>query len=258
MDIINNPDFIKCSFGSESDAASMLNAGKLEVFYADTKDLSSKYTDLKQYISYDEQLRADKFYSDKDRETYIICHAILRLVLVQYLNVKPLEISFKKGINNKPYLVGDPIYFNLTHTRNGFAFALSKDFYVGIDLEEINQGIDIHSIAKSFFSPEEHGYIFGSKSGVYNRFFLLWTRKEALLKALGTGIINNLKQVEVSGRNNIINKESFENLVSDYALHKLFMYSKRIRNYYLSIAIPRRASINFFRLNSINIVSYLD
>ncbi len=255
---ITDPDYVKCSFGSGYETSSNLYKGKLDVFFAETRDLRSRYPELKNFISCDEQIRADKFRFDKNRETYLACHALLRLVLAQCLNVSPLEISYQNGINNKPGLVGDPIYFNVTHTKEAFAFAISRDFYVGIDLEDVNQFIDIHNIIESFFSKKEREYILNQQTETKNRFFLLWTRKEALLKALGTGIINNLTQIEVSEQENFINKKSFDNLVSDSAFNEHFIYSKKLWNYYLSIATPHKATINFYHMNKENIVSYLD
>ena len=51
---------------------------------------------------------------------------------------------------------------------------------------------------KHILAKKNINYICRSKEEAIDRFFLLWTRKEALLKALGTGIINNLKRVNVS------------------------------------------------------------
>lgn len=258
MIIFPQPNYIKCSSCSDKKEALKIYKGNVDIFFAETQDLASKYPDLKNYISSYEQLRANKFHSNNNRETYITCHAMLRLVLSHCLNINPLEISYKIGINNKPGLSGNPVYFNLTHTNEAFAFAVSRDFYVGLDLENIIQDIDIHSISTQFFSKKECSFILKSETGAKSRFFKLWTRKEALLKALGTGIINNLPQIEVSGRNNLINKKSFEDLEFDFPFNNLFLYSKKINKYYLSIAIPQKASLNFHNLSSDSIVPYLD
>jgi len=87
-------------------------------------------------------------------------------------------------LNNKPGLAGDPVYFNLTHTRNAFAFAVSRDFCVGIDLEDIKQQIGIHSVAKICFSEKEHNYIFNQGNGERDKFFLYGHEKRLFLKHL--------------------------------------------------------------------------
>jgi len=60
MSIIPSTKYIKCSF--EPDANSyLIPLSEIEVFYGITRELYSKRPDLKNYISKDEKLRADKF-----------------------------------------------------------------------------------------------------------------------------------------------------------------------------------------------------
>ena len=84
---------------------------------------------------------------------------------------------------------------------------------------------------------------------VSNRFFLLWTRKEALLKALGSGIINSLNQIVVSDPVNNIKKELFDNIVDASLLNEYFIYSYQIKDHFVSIALPVESSIRFYNLN---------
>ena len=257
MPVTSCPEYIKVSFGTVHEAASIFNTGKLDVFYAETRDLSQECSELKNYLSDDERSRADRFHFEKDRETYILCHALLRLKLAQSLNVNPLEITYKTGLNNKPGLTGDPVYFNLTHTRNAFSFAVSRDFCVGIDLEDIKQQINIHSVAKICFSKKEHNFIFNQAKGERDRFFLLWTRKEALLKALGTGITDNLLEIEVGEAENFIDAKLLTAVEQDTNLTEYFVYSKKISNSYISLAVPYQVSYDFHHLNKENIFSFI-
>ena len=254
---ISRPDYIRCRLGSGTDRDLKNHQSNLEIFYAETSALSSGYPGLMNVISKDEALRAGRLRLDNDRETYITCHALLRLVIAQRLKVDPKEISFTNGLNNKPYIMGDPLFFNLTHTRESFSFAISDNKFIGIDLENSDQDIEFHSVARSFFSSKECGYIFRSAEGAKNRFFVLWTRKEALLKALGTGIIDDLTNIEVSGRDNSIDWNSLGGSVPDPAISTMFLYTRKIGTHFLSIAVPQRDSIKFYHLNKKNIVSYL-
>jgi phosphopantetheinyl transferase len=109
----------------------------------------------------------------------------------------------------------------------------------------------------TYFNSVEREFILGSKVNAQENFILLWTRKEALLKAIGTGIITNLKQVTVSEEKNIINKESFDNQIIESVYDEHFIYSEKVHEYYLSIAIPQKAEINLHQINEENIISYL-
>ena len=104
-----------------------------------------------------------------------------------------------------------------------------------------------------FFSEKEREFIFNSEDGEAERFFLLWTRKEALLKALGTGLINNLTQIEVSESENVIDGDTFSKIETDHVFNDLFIYSNEIGNNYISIAVLYKSSFDFFQINSTNI-----
>jgi len=257
MFIIPSSNCIGCFFGDNSGNKSKFTSTKVEVFYGETESLNPRFSSLKNYITNDEQLRAGRFYSDKDRRTYITCHALLRLILSASLDADPLSLSFVKGTNGKPRLPDDPAFFNIAHTREAFVIAFTRDFPVGIDLEKIRDGLNIHSVSKAYFSKSENEYMQESKAEATDRFFLLWTRKEALLKAIGTGIINSLNDISVSEPVNFIKKESFES--SDYgsALDEYYIYSLKLNDYYLSVAIPQKSSIRFNNLNEDNISGFL-
>lgn len=253
---INPPaNCVKCCFGFDQADSPDLEPAKVDVFYAETRNLESFYPDLKNYITEDEQSRADKFHFDLDRVTFISCRALLRLIIAGRLNTTPRDIPFIKSINNKPGLPGDPVFFNVSHTREAFAIAVSGDFQVGIDLEKINQRIDFHSVIETYFSQKERNFILKSEKGSRDRFFLLWTRKEALLKALGTGITEYLTQVEVSEHENLIDRRLFDNECFNLNLHDYFLYSKKLNNYYLTIAQPHPALRKYYNLNRETIVS---
>lgn len=258
MSIIPSNCCIQCCFEANSNKSANFSAKEVEVFYGITKDIYSIHTDLENYITRDEKLRADKFHFIEDRNTYISCHGMLRLILSKKLNKNPKEIIFLNDINNKPGLNRNPLYFNITHAREAFAFVISKHFYAGIDMENADRRIDLIPILNTFFSNKERKFILESKIDTKKRFFLLWTRKEALLKAIGTGITTNLPQVEVSEKENIIYKKSFNNSICDSVYNEHFIYSGKVLNYYLSIALPQKAVIILNHLKGKNFKSYFD
>lgn len=258
MFIIPASDCIKCCFSNKSrnDFEDITN--KTEVYFAETKNLGSRFSTLARLISDDELKRAARFYSDTERETYIFCHAFLRLILGERLGKNPLELFFIKETYNKPGLKNNPGFFNIAHTKDAFAIIFVKDFHVGIDLENIRQGIDINAIIKYYFGKEERDYILSSKEEAIDRFFLLWTRKEALLKAIGTGIINDLGQINVSGPLNFIQKKSFGNLSIASVSNEYYIYSVKLSEYFISMAVPQKSSISVYELNAENIPIYFN
>lgn len=178
----------------------------IDVYYAKTKTIISKINDFKKNISINEQIRAASFHFKEDAETFISCHGLLRLVISRILKTCPMEITFNKEFSGKPFIPYNPLFFNVTHKRNAFAFAVSKNHSVGIDIEDVSKELDYFSIIEAFFSKKEKEYILGKHTNISVRFFLLWTRKEALLKVLGIGMFTNMTHLEVSDKENYIEK----------------------------------------------------
>ena len=58
-----------------------------------------------------------------------------------------------------------------------------------IVIRSVGPGRDFENIAKRFFAPEEQSYLLGlSPEERVHAFYRAWTRKEAYLKAIGTGL----------------------------------------------------------------------
>lgn len=77
--------------------------------------------------------------------------------------------------------------------------ALSSVGMVGVDVEQVRPIEDMDALVNRFFSRREKtAFQTVPKTEKPPAFFNLWTRKEAFLKAVGTGISHSLDQVEVS------------------------------------------------------------
>jgi 4'-phosphopantetheinyl transferase len=250
-----SPSFsvIRCSFDLSYDT-DYNDIQEVQVFFSETKNLNSG--ELKGFLSVHELARAEQLHFEEDRNTYICCHALLRLILSSRLNVEPRKISIVRERNNKPYLRGNPLYFNVSHTRKAFAFAISPG-YVGIDLENVNRDVHLASFLNTSFNAGERSFIKEYRNEARNRFFLLWTRKEALLKAIGTGIVIDLKQIKVSEEINLINKLVFSVRINDHLSNDHFIYSAKVSGNFISIATARKAGIRLIKIGKENLNLYL-
>lgn len=128
--------------------------------------------------------KADRYLRTKDAESFIVRRYFLREILAKCLKVKPEKIYYQLEANKKPRI--DGIQFNVSHTKNLVAIALSP-FPVGIDVEFIDQNFNFSIIMEDCFSEEEQMLINNNLHSSTN-FYTLWTRKEALLKASGEGL----------------------------------------------------------------------
>ena len=123
-------------------------------------------------------------------------HMLLDAVLKKIYGVE--NYSIKTGSRGKPYLADHPgIFFNLSHCR-GLAVCGISDSEIGADCELIRPYSG--NAAKNIFSASEIDFVLQSRSPSES-FFRIWTLKEALGKAMGTGIFSGLKEYEFCFKN---------------------------------------------------------
>ena len=157
---------------------------------------------LAEILSADEVRRAERFYFEQDRVRFIVGRGILRTILSCYLGIAANQLQFCYSSRGKPDLVqklgGDRLRFNLSHSQGLVLYAVTRDHAIGIDVEHIRPIAEADQIVKSFFSDYE--------KKVYHNlpphqkqvaFFNCWTRKEALIKAIGEGLALPLDSFDV-------------------------------------------------------------
>jgi 4'-phosphopantetheinyl transferase len=122
----------------------------------------------------------------------------LRHLIAQYLRMDPHEVTIGVGKQGKPF-ISHPLEFNVTHSGDVIAFAFSMGRNVGIDIERIDFGVDIGTLAPGILSPVElRRFETLEHRERVDAFFVSWSRKEAFLKALGHGLTRPLRGVEVA------------------------------------------------------------
>lgn len=150
----------------------------------------------------EERTRAEQFRNLVARRNYVIAHAALRRILGKQLEVEPREIQFTTGAQGKPALAGGAagrLEFNLTHSGDLALVALSAQATVGVDVERVRSMPDALRLAERFFAAEETTQLKAVPEADRAATFLnLWTRKEALTKALGVGIVDSLARFSVN------------------------------------------------------------
>jgi len=143
---------------------------------------------LKKTLSNDEIARADRLIAPAKRENFIASRGSLRLILGQYLDLEPGEIQFEYGAEGKPFIKKFSLSFNLSHSSDLAALAITDDLEVGIDMEYIDPRLDYERLAAQFFSLHERDRLMRFSPWRRRRgFYRIWTAKEATLKCLGSG-----------------------------------------------------------------------
>jgi 4'-phosphopantetheinyl transferase len=151
-------------------------------------------------LSEDERARAARFVRARDRRRFARCRASLRQILGGLLRESPDSLRFRATGQGKPELdfktmgvnEGDAraaIRFNVSHSSDLALIGVCRGHELGVDLERIKRISEADRIVASFFSPAERAEFTTIPDDVKAlAFFRGWTRKEAVLKGLGTGL----------------------------------------------------------------------
>jgi 4'-phosphopantetheinyl transferase len=155
------------------------------------------------YLSPDEQARAGRFRSPRDRGRYIAGRGTLRALLGRYLQTEPRRIELAYGAHGKPALAGglegSGLAFNVAHAGGLAVYALARGRAIGIDVERVRPLPDAEPVAAGILSARElAAYRALPQAQRLEAFFNCWTRKEAYVKATGLGLAQPLNEVEVT------------------------------------------------------------
>jgi 4'-phosphopantetheinyl transferase len=150
-----------------------------------------------------ERRRAARFVHDRDRSRFIVTRARLRRLLAERLDVRPESVELAYGAHGKPALAprlaGATLRFNVSHCDDVAVFAFASGREVGIDVEAVRVMEDADDVAARFFSRAENdAYRALDPRDRPQGFFNCWTRKEAFVKALGSGLSHPLDRFDVS------------------------------------------------------------
>ncbi|GAA0712331.1 4'-phosphopantetheinyl transferase family protein [Dokdonella soli] len=124
--------------------------------------------------------------------------AVLERLLCDYANCSNVPPRIERGPHGKPFAPELPqLEFNLSHAGRHVLLAFAHGQALGIDLEAEQRRLALGEIAQRFFAPAEARALARLPLPLQRSAFLqLWTRKEAVLKALGVGISFGLDRVE--------------------------------------------------------------
>jgi 4'-phosphopantetheinyl transferase len=164
-----------------------------------THDNPAAYDHARLLLSEDERTRADRFVVEAPRRRLVFARAAMRTLLARYTGIQPGDLIFSTGPHGKPYISGTDLRFNLSHSEDLALLAVVRDTEVGIDIEHIDPRRTTEDIAARFFSPAEQTEL-ANHPGEERRpaFFRCWSRKEAVIKALGEGLACPLDSFDVS------------------------------------------------------------
>ena len=111
---------------------------------------------------------------------------MLALSLGKSVLNKDIKIEYEKS--GKPYIFDSSYGISISHSKDMALVAINEDL-VGADIEVVRPFNE--KLIKTYFSPEEISFIDSPE-----KFFTVWTVKEAYLKLTGVGL-KGIKKLNV-------------------------------------------------------------
>jgi 4'-phosphopantetheinyl transferase len=174
----------------------------IHVFKLNMEKLSVFTNPFLPLLSTEEKAKANRYSNLTDKNSSIIRWSVTRLLIATYCGVNPETLCFSTGKNGKPQLVPEKnypsIYFNLSFSGNYALIAVSNR-ETGTDIEQVKPGFNFTEVLDFVFSTEEKNLILNSTDPL-TTFYCFFTRKEAIVKALGTGIHDQMQRISVLGQ----------------------------------------------------------
>ena len=141
-------------------------------------------------------------YLPEPRRHFILCRAALRAILCGELDCRNGGLSFGEGAHGKPFAKADgrpvAISFSVSHSGQHGLIAYTRTGRLGVDVEQLVPKRHLNSLIEGVMGPDE-GRELGEmrEPARLHQFFRLWTCKEALVKALGTGFSTDISGFQV-------------------------------------------------------------
>jgi 4'-phosphopantetheinyl transferase len=203
-----NADFLNQPYVSEQTAKPVLKPEQVHLWTVSFDLPDRKVNELGELLSDEELKKAERFRFLHLKRQYIVFHATLRKILASYLGLNESEIVFIHNDYGKPavaeHINPSNLQFSMSRSLETGVYAFMLNNEIGIDIERINPLPDMESIVNRHFSINEKNIFDGlDHNEKINWFYTVWTRKEALLKAVGTGLYLPLENIDVADVVNI-------------------------------------------------------
>jgi len=179
-----------------------LQEGLLHVWRAHVPTFAPWIHLLEECLSPEERRLTNHAINHHEKIARILGRATRRILISNYTGIPAARLTFSRSALGKPQPAPatglSHIRFNVSHSKDWLAFAVGNRLKVGVDLEYIDENFPAEEIATRFFTAKETAAIHDASAPQRNRlFFDIWVRKEAYLKAVGRGLLQQLNSFEV-------------------------------------------------------------
>ena len=167
--------------------------GAVQVWVLDDTQVDPACIQVAHTLAPDERARALAYRHARHRDGFIARRGLLRWLIGGYLRCRPEALCLTVSPFGKPVLQWPQtgLAFSVSRTDGLALLAFARDCRLGVDVERRGGGPDMAELpgfGRGIFSAQEAQALAHARPASADALLSIWTRKEALLKALGTGL----------------------------------------------------------------------
>lgn len=210
------------------------------------RSLLEKYRRL---LTNDERAQEKRFHFARDQHTYLVTRALVRTVLSKYVAVAPDQWRFLRDAYGRPRIANFThnrnMTFNVTHTGGLIGLAVVGEAALGIDAEDMRGNPIQMDVADRFFTKTELQQMRCLESHEQEeRFYAVWTLKEAYIKARGLGLSIPLDSFSFDFSRSGIARMEMSEMLEDTASRWQFWQWRPTSHHVAAICASKRTGID--------------
>lgn len=145
--------------------------------------------DIDALTTWGEAERAARYRGPHAAARFLARRAAMRLIVARRLDRRPQDVVLSDDRHGRPLVGSDRIHISQASRGRVMLAVTCIEQEVGCDIEEMRDDIDVEAVAKLSFGATERNTLQAiMPEGRLQAFYDCWTRKEAFLKAVGTGM----------------------------------------------------------------------
>ena len=161
------------------------------------EDMAAWASQCAPFTTEQERYEASRFAQNADAVRHLAGRALARRMLRAIMG-QNITAQFARSAYGKPFCPQTTVDFSISHSAEMVWVALCRSAAVGIDVEQIRPLPDAADLTDQLHPQERHALLALPENELEKAFFRCWARKEAVLKACGTGLSTPLNSFCVS------------------------------------------------------------